>query len=184
MYLRGQEKLPWWYNGDMNNQAFIDGQNLYMNTKANSWAVDLVRFRVYLRERYGVEKAYYFLGAVDEDNQDLYEMIQTAGYILVFREHSQSMIDKKKGNVDTDIVFTVMSKIADGEEFDKVVLVSGDGDYYKMVKYLIEKNRFAKLLAPNRHSTSSLYRSFTPRYVDFLDNSGVRRKIEYKKNNK
>lgn len=165
----------------MSNQAFIDGQNLYMNTKANSWTVDLIRFRVYLKERYDVEKAYYFLGAVDEDNQDLYEKIQTAGFILVFREHSQSMIGKKKGNVDTDIVFTVMSKIADKEQFDNVVLVSGDGDYYKMVKYLIEKKRFAKLLAPNRHSTSSLYRPFTPKYVDFLDNTGVKKKIEYKK---
>ncbi len=152
-----------------------------MNTKANSWTVDLVRFRIYLKERYDIEKAYYFLGAVDEDNQDLYEKIQTAGFILVFREHSQSMIGKKKGNVDTDIVFTVMSKIADKEQLDNVVLVSGDGDYYKMVKYLIEKERFAKLLAPNRHSTSSLYRPFTPKYVDFLDNTGVKKKIEYKK---
>ena len=165
----------------MSNQAFIDGENLYMNTKANSWTVDLVRFRIYLKERYDIEKAYYILGAVDEDNQDLYEKIQTAGFILVFREHSQSMIGKKKGNVDTDIVFTVMSKIADKEQFDNVVLVSGDGDYYKMVKYLIEKERFAKLLAPNRHSTSSLYRPFTPKYVDFLDNTGVKKKIEYKK---
>lgn len=165
----------------MNNQAFIDGQNLYMNTRANSWTVDLVKFRVYLKERYHVERAYYFLGAVNEDNQDLYEMIQAAGFILVFREHSQNMIGKKKGNVDTDIVFTVMSKIADAETFDNVVLVSGDGDYYKMVKYLVDKDRFAKLLAPNRHSTSSLYRPFTPKYVDFLDNPGVKRKIEYKK---
>ena len=56
------------YNISVNNQAFIDGQNLYMNTKASSWTVDLTRFRVYLKERYNVEKAYYFLGAVDEDN--------------------------------------------------------------------------------------------------------------------
>ena len=90
------------------------------------------------------------------------------------------MIGKKKGNVDTDIVFTVMSKIADKEKFNNVVLVSGDGDYCKMVKYLINNNRFEKLLAPNRHSTSSLYRPFTPKYVDFLDNTGVKKKIEYK----
>ena len=53
-----------------------------------------------------------------------------------------------------------------------------------MVKYLIENNRFEKLLAPNRHSTSSLYRPFTPKYVDFLDNVGVKKKIEYKKKKK
>ena len=165
----------------MHNQAFVDGQNLYMNTKAHKWLVDLKKFRIYLRDQYHVDKAYYFLGAVDENNQDLYELIQEAGFILVFREHSQSMIGKKKGNVDTDIVFTIMSKIAENEVFDNIVLVSGDGDYFKMVKYLVGKDRFCKLLSPNRHSTSSLYRVFTPRYVDYLDNPGIKKKIAYKK---
>jgi len=32
------------------NQAFIDGQNLYMNTHSNGWDVDLVKFRIYLKE--------------------------------------------------------------------------------------------------------------------------------------
>lgn len=162
----------------MNNQAFIDGQNLYINTLSHNWAVDLKKFRIYLRERYHVQDAYYFLGVVNENNQTLYELIQKAGFILVFREHTQSMVGKKKGNVDTDIVFTIMSKIADCEDFNKVLLVSGDGDYFKMVKYLVKKDRFLKLLAPNRHSTSSLYRVFTPKYVDFLDTPDVKRKIE------
>ncbi len=168
----------------MSNQAFIDGQNLYINTNEYAWKVDLKKFRIYLKDQYNVEKAYYFLGAVDEENQDIYELIQEAGFILVFREHSRSMLGKKKGNVDTDIVFSIMSKIADGEKFEQVVLVSGDGDYFKMVRYLVEKERFCKLLSPNRHSTSSLYRVFTPKYVDFLDNKGVKNKIAYKKRNK
>ncbi|MBQ3294365.1 NYN domain-containing protein [Candidatus Saccharibacteria bacterium] len=168
----------------MKNYAFVDGQNLYMNTKANNWNVDLKKFCKYLREKYNVDKAYYFLGAIDDSQQELYENVQTAGFILVFREHSQSMLGKKKGNVDTDIVFSVMQKIADGDKFDKVVLVSGDGDYFKMVKYLVDRDRFCKLLTPNRHSTSSLYRVITPMFVSFLDDSGVKRKIEYKKINK
>ena len=161
------------------NQAFIDGQNLYMNTKSYGWKINLARFRVYLREKYNVETAYYFLGAVDEEQQKLYETIQKAGFILTFREHNQSMIGKKKGNVDTDIVFTVMEKIAEREKFDKVVLVSGDGDYVKMVQYLIKKNKFAKLLAPNKKSMSSLYRPFTPKYTDFLDRPDIKRKIAF-----
>lgn len=168
----------------MSNQAFIDGQNLYINTNEYGWKVDLKKFRIYLKDQYNVEKAYYFLGAVDEENQDIYELIQEAGFILVFREHSRSVLGKKKGNVDTDIVFSVMSKIADGEKFEQVVLVSGDGDYFKMVRYLVEKERFCKLLSPNRHSISSLYRVFTPKYVDFLGNKGVKNKIAYKKRNK
>ena len=163
----------------MDNQAFIDGQNLYMNNKANNWALDLKKFRIYLKDQYRVSKAYYFIGAINDNNRDFYESIQGAGFILAFREHNRYMIGKKKGNVDTDIVFAVMAKIADREDFNQVVLVSGDGDYFKMVRYLVNKNRFCKLLSPNRHSTSSLYRVYTPKYVDFLDNDGVKRKISF-----
>lgn len=160
------------------NKAFVDGQNLYMNTKAYGWSVDLARFRVYLHEKYHVDEAYYFLGAVDDTQSDLYVAIQQAGFILMFREHSQSMIGKKKGNVDTDIVFHVMEKVAEREKFDKIVLVSGDGDYFKMVRYLISKGRFAKLLAPNRRSMSSLYRSLISNsYYIFLDDEHIKRKI-------
>ena len=165
----------------MKNQAFVDGQNLYMNTKENSWTVDLKKFRRYLTEKFQVDKAYYFLGAVDEQNQSLYELIQTAGFILVFREHSQNMLGKKKGNVDTDIVFTIMSKLIDDQELGQVLLVSGDGDYFKMVDYLIKKQRFCKLLAPNRHSTSSLYNRLEPKYKMFLDDRGVKQKIAYRR---
>ena len=64
----------------MNNQAFIDGQNLYLGTTLNddSWEVDLYRFRVYLERKYNVEKAYYFIGCFDINQQDLYSMIQDA----------------------------------------------------------------------------------------------------------
>ena len=52
----------------MKNYAFVDGQNLYMNTKANNWNVDLKKFCKYLREKYNVDKAYYFLGAIDDSS--------------------------------------------------------------------------------------------------------------------
>jgi uncharacterized LabA/DUF88 family protein len=166
-----------------NNQAFIDGQNLYLGTTQSDerWRIDLERFRIYLCEKYHANKAYYFLGAVDDDRDKLYNAIQEAGFILSFREHNTSMIGKKKGNVDTDIVFTIMKKVAEQEDFDKIILVSGDGDYIKMVKYLIRKGKFAKLLAPSQASMSSLYRQQVDNvYYDFLDSTSIKNKIELK----
>ena len=57
-----------------NNYAFLDGQNLYMGTAkrdAYPWKIDLARFRVYLTQKYGVLKAFYFLGYLDESQNDL-----------------------------------------------------------------------------------------------------------------
>ena len=115
----------------MNNQAFIDGQNLKVSTMnaRPSWTVDLKRFRVFLLEKYKVNEAYYFIGAYNPKNQDLYDALQKYGYIVVFREHAESSLSHKKGNVDTDIVFAVMKKLVERKKIEKVVLVSGDGDY-------------------------------------------------------
>ena len=166
----------------LKNQAFIDGQNLHLGTvnASPSWMIDLFRFRVYLAEKYSVDKAYYFLGAVDNERDRLYRTIQEAGFILIFREHNSSMTGKKKGNVDTDIVFTIMEKVAEREDFDRVVLVSGDGDYIKMVKYLANKDRLLKVLSPAKKSTSSLYKSIETNFVDFLDNADIKKKIARK----
>ena len=41
------------------------------------------------------------------------------------------------------------------ELFDKVVLVSGDGDYKMLVDFLIEENKFKKILFPNEKFASS-----------------------------
>lgn len=162
------------------NLAFIDGQNLYMGTAKrvkDPWRINLKRFRTYLQEKYQVETAYYFLGFVQEANQDLYEEVQSSGFVLVFREHNAAMVGKKKGNVDSDIIFHVMKKLYKKEDFHKIVLVSGDGDYKMLVDFLIEENRFAKILFPDKHFASSLYKKLGSQYFDYLESPAVRNKI-------
>lgn len=161
------------------NIAFIDGQNLHLGTKECGWAIDHAKFRVYLRDKYHIDEAYYFLGFVSEGFQDLYDSLQRAGFILSFREHSSALKGAKKGNVDCDIIFGIMKKLIDDEPFDKAFIVSGDGDYKKLVDFLIKKNKFAKMLFPNRKFASSLYKSLGGEFFDYLENSSIRAKIEY-----
>jgi uncharacterized LabA/DUF88 family protein len=163
------------------NLAFIDGQNLYLGTMQNGWAIDYKKFRIYLKDKYGVEEAYYFLGFIDEEQRDLYNNLQKAGFIVCFREHSATLKAAKKGNVDTDIVFEAMKSLIENDKFGKILLVSGDGDYKKLVDYLIKKKRFERVLFPNRQFASSLYKRLAPKFFDYLENPGVKSKIAYKK---
>jgi len=167
------------YGAQQNNIAFVDGQNLYMSTTTDDkpWFIDLTRLRVYLRQKYKVGKAYYFLGFTREEHQELYNKIQEAGFILQFKEHSPAMLGKKKGNVDTDIVFAVMKKLYRNETFDKIVLVSGDGDYKMLVDFLIEENRFEKILFPDQKRASSLYKKIDLKYRADLNTEPMRKKI-------
>jgi uncharacterized LabA/DUF88 family protein len=164
------------------NLAFIDGQNLYLGTALSNfpWKIDLARFRIYLEKKYHVETAYYFLGWVNNKKQDLYEKIQQAGFVLVFRQHNSAMVGKKKGNVDSDIIFKIMKKLYKQEVFDKILLVSGDGDYKMLVDFLIEEKKFEKILFPNKKFASSLYRSLGSELFDYLEEENVKEKIALK----
>ncbi len=163
----------------IDNLAFIDGQNLHMGTTLsdNPWKINLGKFKIYLEKKYGVKEAYYFLGYVQEINQEIYSEIQKAGFILVFKQHNPAMLGKKKGNVDTDIVFEIMKKIYKRKDFDKIVLVSGDGDYKLLVDFLIEEDKFKKILFPNRQYRSSLYKKLSNNYFAYLDDKDIKEKI-------
>lgn len=155
------------------NYAFIDAQNLYMATAKREdqpWRIDLARFRVYLRDKYHVTKAFYFLGYVQDKHESIYEEIQNAGFILVFREHNPAMVGKKKGNVDSDIIFSIMKRLYHREEFDQIVLVSGDGDYKKLVDFLIEEKKLKKILFPDKRRASSLYKKLGSEFYDYIEN--------------
>ncbi len=163
----------------MKNLAYIDGQNLYMGTTMGDkpWEVNLAKFRIYLEKKYDVREAYYFLGYVQDANQELYEEIQKAGFILIFRQHNPAMIGKKKGNVDSDIIFQVMKRLYKNPDFEQIILVSGDGDYKILVDFLLEENKFKKMLFPNKKFASSLYKAIGSEHFDYLENKDLREKI-------
>lgn len=165
----------------LHNEAFIDGQNLYYGTTHSdpSWKVDVVKFREYLRKKFRVERAYYFLGCFNDNLQPLYSSLQEAGYILVFRKHLEKTLSSKKGNVDTDIVFYIMYKLYKRESIDKIFLISGDGDYYRTVRFLRDERKLGKVLLPVRGKASSLYRQIESRYRMYLDDPDVKKKFIY-----
>jgi uncharacterized LabA/DUF88 family protein len=129
-----------------------------------------------------VVDAYYYLGFVQtgDEYDKLYESIQKARFILVFREHNSVMLGTKKGNVDSDIIFNVMKRLYLKEVFDRIVLVSGDGDYKMLVDFLIKEGCFEKTLFPNKRYASSLYKSISRQYFAYLCDDDVKKKIALK----
>lgn len=164
----------------MGNIAYIDGQNLYMATTMASepWHIDMRRFRVYLQKKYNVEEAYYFIGAFDDSKVDLYKSLQQAGFIVMWRMHGIKLKSNKKGNVDVDITFQMMRDLHErGDEYDKIILVSGDGDYYRVVEYFNELGKLEKVLLPNKQFASSLYKRLSAPRIAVVDSEDVKRKI-------
>jgi len=65
------------------NYAFIDSQNLNLGVLDQGWKLDFARFRVYLRDKYNITKAFLFIGYV-KGNEGLYKYLQESGYICIF----------------------------------------------------------------------------------------------------
>lgn len=164
-------------NSKQNNYAFIDSQNLNLGVRSLGWALDYKKFRLYLRNKYGVEQAILFIGMVS-NNQKLYSELQKAGFILVFKPTVSYLKDGKetvKGNVDAELV--LHASAIEYANYDKAIIVSGDGDFACLIEYLCEKEKFLKLLTPTA-KYSKLLKPYS-QHVFCLD--GLKNSIGYQK---
>ena len=148
-----------------NNFAFIDSQNVQLAIKGLGWTVDWTRFRVYLREKYAVQKAYLFIGYI-EGNNTLYTKLQSAGFICIFKPTLRYKDGTAKGNCDAELVLQAM---IDFELYDQAIIVSGDGDFYCLIKYLLDQQKLDSVLIPNRYKYSALLKRFGKKHLAFMN---------------
>lgn len=159
------------------NYAFIDSQNLHLGVSSLGWKIDYRKLRLYLKNKFQVEKAFIFIGLVS-NNQQLYTELQSAGFILVFKPTVRYFENGKqtvKGNVDAELV--LHASAIQYSYYDKAVIISGDGDFACLVEYLIKNNKLLSLLTPSL-KYSKLLQPFS-KYIVRIDK--MRKSLEYKK---
>ena len=157
-----------------NNYAFIDSQNLNLSVRAQGWVLDFAKFRRYLHEKYAVAKAFLFIGYVYE-NQNLYINLQKDGYILVFKPTLRLPDGKVKGNVDAELVLHAMIEY---NNYDRALIITGDGDFYCLVDHLLKNGKLLKLMIPDKNRFSSLFRKMMPQII-FMNN--LREMLEHER---
>lgn len=134
--------------------------------------MDWKKFRQFLTDTYGVVSAYMFIGYVPE-YENLYEQMHNAGYMVVLkptfdmtkpRPETDPKTDQEekhvKGNIDADLVLWAMKEM---KNYDKAIIVSGDGDFYSLVEYLEQEKKLLKILTPGSH-----YSNLFNRYEDYI----------------
>jgi len=163
-------------NKNQKAYAFIDSQNLNLGVRSQKWSLDFSRFRVYLKDKYHVAKAFLFIGYVS-GNEELYQLLQEAGYLLIFKPTHEITREGKtiiKGNVDAELVLHTMIEYPN---YDKAIIVSGDGDFHCLIEYLAGKQKLLKLIVPNQ-KYSTLLRKFAPFIVNIdLLKEKLRKKV-------
>lgn len=131
---------------ELNNIAYIDGANLHRGIKSLGWDLDYKRFRVWLFDKYNIKIAYLFIGLIPK-YKELYQQLQTAGFILVFKEVVYNDSGVAKGNCDADLVLQATCDFYE-KRLNKAVIVTSDGDYSCLVNFLNKKQSFLSILSP------------------------------------
>lgn len=154
--------------------AFIDSQNLNLGTNKDiyrnkkliykGWKLDFNKFRRYLSDKFRVQNAFLFIGYIRK-NEKMYKQLKSYGYHMVFKPTVKDNQGKAKGNVDAELV--LYSAAIEFSNYDKAIIVSGDGDFYCLHNFLEKNNKLLNIIIPNRHSESGLLRGFQ-KYKTFL----------------
>jgi uncharacterized LabA/DUF88 family protein len=144
-----------------------------MSMRECGWKLDWSKLRTYLREKYGVTSAYLFIGFMRE-HQDLYKNLQKSGFILIFKETQRRFDGSSKGNVDAELVLNAMIEYSN---YDKAVIITGDGDFACLVTYLRQQKKLAVVLAPNQAKYSAFLKKSAASQLGFISN--LKSKLEY-----
>jgi len=161
-----------------NNYAYIDGANLHKGSLSLGWKLDYARFRVWLTEKYGVTRAYIFIGLIPRYGE-LYQYLQEAGFILIFKETVYGADGKPKGNCDADLVLHSVKDIFESD-VEQEVIVSSDGDYAGLVAYLLEKGKLNTVISPALSKKCSILLKRTKAKISYLEDQKIILQIKRK----
>ena len=158
--------------------VFIDASNIIYGAGKEGWKVDFGKLAKYLCERYKVRKIFYYAGLDEENKKQLkfYEKLQKFGYLLKLVPVKRFSDGSKKADVDSRMTFELMKYF---KEYDEAIVMSGDGDFYWVLEYLLKEGKGLKVISEKRSSAKEI-RSLVG--GNFIPLKSLRHIIERKKN--
>jgi len=160
--------------------TFIDASNIIYGTRDAGWKVDFKKLFKYLKERYRCKKIYYFAG-LDKKNfkqQKFYKLLEKIGYDLklkpvkLYKQEDGSIV--RKANCDVDLTFYAMEN---SDKFDRVLFLSGDGDFEILLKYFLKLKKLIIVIANSKRTAHEIKQL---NGIQFNDLGVLKSTIEFK----
>lgn len=149
--------------------VIIDDSNLHYGFRTLRWETDYQKFYSWLNQEFDIVDIFFFGGIVSKkaffdkhpthtlsgfikykkERQAFFKVLKSIGYKVRSKPVS-SVYDsttgdyKRKCNFDVEMTILALDRINDYEE---LVLCSGDGDFVKLVKYLKGKYKKVTIIA-------------------------------------
>lgn len=156
--------------------VFIDASNIIYGASNHGWKMDFKKLAHYLKTRFKAVRVIYYAGLDAENNKQLgfYEKLQEFNYILRLVPVKTFKDGKKKADVDSRMTFEIMKYFS---KYNRAIVMTGDGDFYWVLEYLLEKKKEVKLLSHADSTARELKKLFGE---EFTDLGRIKSVLEYK----
>lgn len=135
--------------------VFVDVQNMYYSARA--LYEQRVDFGEILKEAIGdreiIRAVAYVIQADKEEEQTFFDALQERGFELRTKELLNFHGGNSKGDWDIGIAMDIVSMV---DKLDVIVLVSGDGDFSELLRYVKSRGARAEVMAFGSSASSQL----------------------------
>lgn len=162
--------------------VFIDASNIYFSQKTLGWKIDFKRLLNYFKEECNLVSVSFY-SSINPDNskeRKFHDFLEIIGYTVrhkeikfIKNEEEVKFGGHHKGNIDVDLTIDAISS---KDTYDSFVLLSGDGDFESLIKFLKSYEKYCLVISTKNHISIELIRQ-----AKFIDFKKLRDKIELKK---
>ncbi len=149
---------------------FVDGNNMFYAQQKNGWFFDPRRVISYFKcePNLTLVNAFWYTGLKDsQDQRGFRDALISLGYTVrtkVLKEYYDDNSGRysQKANLDIEIVIDMFNTC---DQYNRVVLFSGDGDFERAIELLRSKNTHITVVSTEGMIAREL-RNATDRYID------------------
>lgn len=154
--------------------AFIDASNIIYGARSEGWFIDQKKLFIYLKNKFQISKAFFYYGKDSKDpkKEAFLKKLEQFGYILRVKEIKR-FGKRIKANCDVDLTMDMLIKI---EEYNKAIVLTGDGDFAPLFIYLISKKKQIIIISSPKRTAKEIRRIAGENHIDF---SSLRYFIEF-----
>jgi len=162
---------------------FVDGNNMFYAQQKNGWFFDPKRVLQYFTSDPTIDlvNAFWYTGIKDpQDQRGFRDALISLGYTVrtkILKEYYDDNSGRfsQKANLDIEIVIDMFNTV---EQYDRVVLFSGDGDFERAIELLRSKSTHITVVSTEGMIAREL-RNATDRYIDLNDIRNTIEKVEF-----
>ncbi|PSB02487.1 LabA-like NYN domain-containing protein [Merismopedia glauca] len=152
---------------------FVDGNNMFYAQQKNGWFFDPRRVLEYFTKDSHITlvNAFWYTGLKDpQDQRGFRDALISLGYTVrtkILKEYYDDSSGRysQKANLDIEIVVDMFNTV---EQYNQVILFSGDGDFERAIELLRSKNTHITVVSTEGMIAREL-RNATDRYIDLND---------------